>query len=111
MRRPVVVTGFGVLSPLGDSPAALHRALREGVDAAGRIEAFPVDGLPIDRGVELRGFDPARYLGEGNFRPLDRTGQLAACAARLALDDAGLAREELAAEGTREVALVVGSMY
>src|SRR6185295_10642965 len=81
--RRVVVTGMGVLSPLGDSPAALHRALCEGASHLAPIEGFAVEGLPMDRAVELRGFDPARYLGEGNFRPLDRTGLLAACAARL----------------------------
>jgi len=112
-QHTVVVTGLGVLSPLGDSPAELHRALCDGTDASGRVEGFPVDGLPVERAVELRGFDPARYLGDGNFRPLDRTGQLAACAARLALTDAGLRTEEPGAEddAKREIALVVGSMF
>jgi 3-oxoacyl-(acyl-carrier-protein) synthase len=109
MRRAVVITGIGVLSPLGDSAAALHRALCDGAAAVGPVEGFAVDGLPGARAVELRGFDPGRYLGaDGNFRPLDRTGQLAACAARLALDDAGW---DSAAVGERELALVVGTMY
>ncbi|HXT21133.1 MAG TPA: beta-ketoacyl synthase N-terminal-like domain-containing protein [Thermoanaerobaculia bacterium] len=112
MRRRVVVTGVGVLSPLGDSPAALHAALCEGARAGAShllpVEGFAVEGLPMGRAVELRGFDPARYLGEGNFRPLDRTGLLAACAARLALDDAGWSGDAVA---TGEVALLVGTMY
>jgi 3-oxoacyl-[acyl-carrier-protein] synthase II len=106
--QDVVVTGIGVLSPLGDSAAALHTALRDGVDALGPITAFPTDGLPRARGVELRDFDPARYLGDANFRPLDRTGLLAACAARLALVDAGLGEEDLSA---REVGLFVGTNF
>jgi 3-oxoacyl-(acyl-carrier-protein) synthase len=104
----VVVTGAGVLSPLGDSPAALHRALCAGTSVLGPVEGFAVDDLPVRRAVELRGFDPARYLGDANFRPLDRTGLLAACAARLALDDAGWSAERVAGA---ELALLVGTMY
>ena len=109
MQRRVVVTGIGVLSPLGDSAAALHRALCDGGAADGPVEGFAVEGLQAPRAVELRGFDPGRYLGaDGNFRPLDRTGQLAACAARLALADAGW---EVEAVREHELALTVGTMY
>jgi 3-oxoacyl-[acyl-carrier-protein] synthase II len=109
VRRRVVVTGIGVLSPLGDSAAALHRALCDGTTAAGPVQGFAVEGVAGARAVELRGFDPGHYLGaDGNFRPLDRTGQLAACAARLALADAGW---EVEAVRERELALTVGTMY
>jgi 3-oxoacyl-[acyl-carrier-protein] synthase II len=108
MRRRVVVTGIGVLSPLGDSATALHRALRDGTAAVATVEGFAADGLPARRAVELRGFDPARYLGDANFRPLDRTGLLAACAASLALGDAGWSAEAVVAG---ELALLVGTMY
>ncbi len=108
MRRSVVVTGVGVLSPLADSAAALHRALCDDRGALGPIEGFRVEGLPDARAVELRGFDPAHYLGEANFRPLDRTGLLATCAAQLALADAGWTPEMVV---PRELALFVGTMY
>ena len=112
MARDVVVTGLGVLSPLGDSAAALHRALCDAPGTPARhlapVEGFSAEGMPSARAVELRGFDPARYLGDANFRPLDRTGQLAACAARLALDDSGWSG---AAAAERELALIVGTVY
>jgi len=106
--RRVVVTGMGVLSPLGDSPAALHRALCAGASHLAPVEGFAVEGFSMNRAVELRGFDPARYLGDGNFRPLDRTGLLAACAARLALDDAGWTGDAVA---RGEFALLLGTMF
>ena len=86
--RRVVVTGAGVVSPLGDSPAALHGALCRGETGLGPLAAFAADGLPCRRASKVRDFDPARYLGKANFRPLDRTSQLAMVAAKLALDTA-----------------------
>ena len=107
MRAEVVVTGLGVVSPLGDSAAALHGALLAGRTAFAPISGFPVDGAGPREAAEVAGFDPARYLGDANFRPLDRTGLLAACAARLALADAGWG----AGAGPAELSLVLGTMY
>jgi 3-oxoacyl-[acyl-carrier-protein] synthase II len=107
MAARVVVTGLGVVSPLGDTPAALHEALVAGRSAAATptlLSAEQAAGLAV---AEVPSFDPARYLGDANFRPLDRTGQLAASAAALALADAGWTER---AEGA-ELALVVGTMY
>src|SRR5207249_1698043 len=95
VARDVVITGSGVLSPLGDSPAAVHAAL-VGDGAA----------PPAEYGVS--GFAAEAYLGERNLRPLDRPAQLLTCAAQLALRDAGWTPERLAAE---DVGLVVGTMF
>lgn len=106
--RRVVITGVGVLSALGDSPAAVHGALCRGESGLGAVTAFPIDGVPCRRAAEVRGFDPARYLGEGNFRPLDRTGRLAAAAAALALGAGGWDAER---RREREIGLVLGTMF
>ena len=53
-------------------------------------------------------FDPRTYLGDGNLRPLDRTGRLAVAASGLALDAAGWTAEERA---ETEVGLVLGTMF
>jgi|GEM_PF-67805 len=120
-RRPVVVTGAGVVSPLADSPAELFAALCRGEGALGPVEGFSVAELSSDGGsegngsgpipdlaAELRGFDPKAYLGKKNFRPLDRTGRLATVAADLALADSGWDAE---ARRQREVGLVLGTMF
>jgi 3-oxoacyl-(acyl-carrier-protein) synthase len=106
--RRVVVTGVGVLCPLGDSPAAVHAALVAGESGLAPVAAFATDGLPCRLAGEVKDFAPARYLGEANFRPLDRTARLAAVAAHLAFADAGL---PAAARGEREVGLVLGTMF
>jgi 3-oxoacyl-[acyl-carrier-protein] synthase II len=62
MRRSVVVTGAGVISPLADSPAGLHAALCEGRSALKPIELFPTDGIGCRQAGEIRPFEPRDYL-------------------------------------------------
>ncbi|MEO6195783.1 MAG: beta-ketoacyl synthase N-terminal-like domain-containing protein [Thermoanaerobaculia bacterium] len=113
MRRSVVVTGAGVLSPLADSPAGLHAALCAGRSGLKEIELFPLDGLSINgsgprRAGEIRPFEPRDYLGERNLRPIDRTSRLLLAAAQRALDESGWT-PELRAE--REVGLMLGTVF
>jgi 3-oxoacyl-(acyl-carrier-protein) synthase len=107
MARRVVITGAGLLTGLADSPKALHAAL-----CAGRTALRPVaPGGPLAPGCRLAApaaFAPEAYLGERNFRPLDRAGQLLACAAGLALADSGWSPEMLREQ---EVGLVAGTVF
>jgi 3-oxoacyl-[acyl-carrier-protein] synthase II len=91
-RRRVVVTGAGVVSPLGDSPAALHQALVAGERARKPIELFATDAIGCREAGEIRPFDAQAYVGERNLRPLDRTSRLLVVAAQLALADSGCAQ-------------------
>lgn len=116
-RRRVVVTGAGVVSPLGDSPAALHRALAAGTSARKPVELFETSGIGCHEAGEIRPFDPQAYVGERNLRPLDRTSRLLVVAAQLALADSGWAAGgQLRQTGTpggaaAEVGLVVGTTF
>ncbi|HSL84837.1 MAG TPA: beta-ketoacyl-[acyl-carrier-protein] synthase II, partial [Thermoanaerobaculia bacterium] len=53
--REVAITGAGVVSPLADSRAALHRALAQGRSAQRPVEAFELGAVPCRRGAELNG--------------------------------------------------------
>jgi 3-oxoacyl-[acyl-carrier-protein] synthase II len=108
VRRRVVITGAGALSPLGDTPKALHRALASGESALKPIELFPLDGLGPRRAGEIRPFEPQSYLGERNLRPVDRTSRLLLVAAQAALDASGWTPE---ARAEREVGLVLGTTF
>ena len=103
----VVVTGAGVLTTLGDSPAKLHEALldrRSGLRPVDWEEDPSLPTLPAGR----LDFDARRYLGNGNLRPLDRTSQLATATAGLALEAAGWTEE---ARRGHELGLVLGTMF
>ncbi len=106
--RRVVVTGFGVVSPLGDSPRELHGRLCAGACALAPIELFDVQDLPVTLGAEIPGFSARDYLGEGNLRPLDRTARLAASATERALADAGLSTED---RHRLSVGLILGTVF
>ena len=106
-RRRVVITGRGAITPLGDCPNEIHRALCEGRRGAAGIRGFDTGELPIHEAAEVD-FDPTRYFQGRNLRPIDRTGRLVIAAAQLTLDDAGWDEEALAA---REAGLVLGTMF
>jgi 3-oxoacyl-[acyl-carrier-protein] synthase II len=106
--RKVVITGMGVVSSLGDSPAALHRALHAGESGVRPIEWLSAHGLGCLLGGEVRDFVPQNYLGDRNLRPLNRIAQLTTAAAHLALESSGwtdVMRRE------REVGLALGTMF
>jgi 3-oxoacyl-(acyl-carrier-protein) synthase len=108
MERRVVITGIGVISPLGDSPVTLHTALCEGRSRLQPIARFNTDGLVCKQAHELSAFTPETYLGKKNFRALDRTSRLVTAAAKLALDQSGWSTEM---RHQYEVGLVLGTMF
>lgn len=108
MSRPVVITGRGVISSLGDAAAELHDSLCAGRSGLTEIELFDSSSFTCRTAGEIRGFDPKTYLGKKNFRPLDRTSRLVTAAASLALEDSGWSPE---ARADQPIGLVLGTMY
>ena len=106
----VAITGLGLLSSLGDDPNRFFEALLAGESGLGPLALFPrPEGTSESIRVgEVRAFEPERYLGERNLRPLDRTSRLLCSAAARALDDAALGNE---ARVGLDVGLVVGTTY
>lgn len=107
MRHRVVITGTGVVSPLGDRPRQFHDALCAGRSAVGPIELFATDEVPNVEAAELRDFDASEYI-EGNLRPLDRSSMLSTSAAALALADA---THDPRTDGAETTGFVLGTMF
>ncbi len=107
-QHRVVVTGIGVLSPLGDSPQALHHALCAGQSGQRQVDLFSTERMGNLLGGQVPQA-PESYLGSGaNVRPLDRTGRLVTAAVQLALTASGWTLEMRRAH---EVGLVLGTMF
>lgn len=85
----VVVTGIGVISPLGDKEK-LWKALLTGVSGVSRITRYDVSNLPVQIGGEIRDFDPTQFMDRKDARRMDRFAQFAVSAAKMSLDDANI---------------------
>jgi 3-oxoacyl-[acyl-carrier-protein] synthase II len=75
MKKTVVVTGIGVVSPLGSDVNTLWENLIHGISGIEPIEELK--GLPVTFGGPAKGFDPARYLGPKEIRHMDRYTHMA----------------------------------
>ncbi len=89
MRR-VVVTGIGMVTPLGTDRESSWQGLIEGRSGAGPITLFDASGLPVRFGCEVPDFDPEVALDRKTVRRTDRYTHLAVAAAREAVSDAQL---------------------
>jgi 3-oxoacyl-[acyl-carrier-protein] synthase II len=94
--RRVVVTGLGMVTPVGLDVESTWEALREGRGGVGPISLFQADTFPTRIAAELKGFRLARDLGEdaNRWAKHGRNTQVALAAASQAIDDAGLREGE-----------------
>lgn len=88
-HRRVVVTGLGVISPLGNDPDTMFSALMEGRSGIREVVTEGPKGPHTSIGASAE-FDPAHYL-QGRTDNLDRVSQFTIAAAGMAVKDAGLA--------------------
>ena len=85
----VVVTGLGLVTPVGTGTKRFWDALMEGASGAAEIAAFDASQLPVRIACEVRDFDPKDYITPREAGRMDRFAQIAVAAASLAWDDAG----------------------
>ena len=90
-RPRVVVTGIGVVSPLGIGIEDTWRRLVAGESGAGPITLFDADGFDVRVACEADAFDPSDFIAHRAARRMDRFAQMAVAAARMAMADAGVA--------------------
>ncbi|MDR1250601.1 MAG: beta-ketoacyl-ACP synthase II [Treponema sp.] len=102
MNRKVVVTGMGVISPIGNSVEEFGNALKTGKSGIGRITGFDTTGFDVTIAGEVKDFDPSQWLDKKDARKMSRFAQMAAAAASQALTGAGLLGDP-GAEGRRLV--------
>jgi 3-oxoacyl-[acyl-carrier-protein] synthase II len=89
--RSVVVTGVGVVSPIGIGREAFWSSLNNRTSGVRTITAFDTSGLPIHIGGEILDFDPKQYVRpRKSLKVMSREIQFAFTAADLAMADAGL---------------------
>jgi 3-oxoacyl-[acyl-carrier-protein] synthase II len=105
-RRRVVVTGMGILSPIGNSVDEAWKNAAAGVSGIGPIERFDTSDLPVTFGGEVRNFDPLEAFGPRESRRMDRLTHFAAEASRQAIEDSGFAVTD---ENCYDIGVIIGT--
>jgi 3-oxoacyl-[acyl-carrier-protein] synthase II len=96
--RRVVITGLGMVSPLGNDVQTSWSALLAGTSGAGEITAFDHTDYNVHFACELKDFDPTTWIERKASRRMDRFAQMILAAARQAEADSGV---EIAKEPDR----------
>ncbi|MEM7553150.1 MAG: beta-ketoacyl-ACP synthase II [Cyanobacteria bacterium P01_A01_bin.84] len=106
IRKRVVVTGVGAITPIGNTPALYWEGLLEGRNGIGEITAFEASRHSCRIAGEVKNFDPLEYLDKKDAKRMDRFSQFGVAAAKQAIADAKLVINDLNAE---QIGVVIGS--
>lgn len=90
MKRRVVITGMGAITPIGTGIPAFWDGLISGKSGVGPIQQFDTTGFSTTIAAEVLDFEPTDYMERKDARRMDRFTQFAIAGARMAVDDAGL---------------------
>src|SRR4051812_40357908 len=91
MRR-VVITGIGLLTPIGNDLESTWSALLAGKNGAGPITLFDTTNFSTTFGCEVKGWDPLQWLDKREVKHLDRFLQFGVAAGMAAVADAGFGK-------------------
>ncbi|HHT27824.1 MAG TPA: beta-ketoacyl-ACP synthase II [Firmicutes bacterium] len=95
MKRRVVITGLGAITPCGIGVDTFWAAMKTGKSGVGPITQFDAGRLSTRFAAEVKGFDPTEYMEHKEARRTARFAQFAVAAARMALDDARIDLEQV----------------
>jgi 3-oxoacyl-[acyl-carrier-protein] synthase II len=109
MKRRVVITGMGIVSPIGIGLEAYWDALCKGISGAARITLFDPEGYGTTFACEVKNFNPSPVVEAKEARRMERFTQFGMVAADHALRDAGLLRNGSRHEILDDVGVIVGS--
>jgi len=105
-RRRVVVTGLGLITPLGIGVEPTWKGLCAGQSGIGRITRFDPTGYAAQIAGEVKGFDPAAFIEKKEIKKMDVFIHYAVGASQMAVDDAGL---KVAPEEADRVGVYIGA--
>jgi 3-oxoacyl-[acyl-carrier-protein] synthase II len=95
MNRRVVVTGLGVVSPIGNSAPEFWQGIKEGRTGVGATTRCDVEKYPSKVSGEVKDFNPREYIDKKEARKMDIYSQFCTCAALEAVKDSGLKLEDM----------------
>jgi len=106
--RRIVVTGLGLVTPLGVGKDEFSRRLFKGDCAIAPVQAFDTHAVSSHLAAEVRDFTPRDFISVKNLRRMDKTSLLTSASSRLALSDAGIA---VTAENRDRIGILLGTAF
>jgi 3-oxoacyl-[acyl-carrier-protein] synthase II len=104
----VVVTGIGMVTPLGIGREEFSRRLFSGETGISEIKSFDTSKLSSHLGAEVTNFNPRDFISVKNMRRMDKISLMTAASARIALDDAGF---QITEANRDRVGIVFGTAF
>ncbi|OGT83410.1 MAG: beta-ketoacyl-[acyl-carrier-protein] synthase II [Gammaproteobacteria bacterium RIFCSPLOWO2_12_FULL_47_76] len=105
-KRRVVITGLGIISPLGNDVAETWENIRNGKSGIGLISHFDTSAFSVRIGGSIKNFDPARYITPKDIKKMDPFIHYGMAAGSQAIEDSGL---EVNEKNAHRVGVAVGS--
>ena len=96
--RRVVVTGLGLLSPVGNDLESSWDGVLSGRSGAGEITLIDHEGYPVHFACEVKDFDPSQFMDKRECKRVDRFVHFAVAVSKMAMADAGLEPKTLPPE-------------
>ncbi|MCW8985265.1 MAG: beta-ketoacyl synthase N-terminal-like domain-containing protein, partial [Thermoanaerobaculales bacterium] len=106
MSRRVVVTGVGLVSPLGIGTEPTWAGVIAGTSGVSTITRFDTSAYPVHIGAEVKGFESEKWIDPKEIRRFDLFIHFAVAATQMALENSGL---EITDENATRVGVVIGS--
>lgn len=106
MKRRVVVTGLGAVTPIGNSVQDFWTSVKKGTVGIGEITKFDTADYKVKLAAEVKGFDAKEHMDARAARRMEPFSQYAVAAAKEAFEDAGLNMEQ---EDAFRAGVIVGS--
>lgn len=106
MKRRIVITGLGVVSPIGVGKDVFSKALREGKSGVSKIEHFDTTDFTCKIAGYIKDFDPEPYIDKKKIKKTARFAQMGLVAASLAIEDSKL---DLSKEDLTRIGVVIGT--
>src|SRR3989338_2864769 len=108
MKRRVVVTGLGVISPIGNDIGTFWFSLLAGKSGIGMAKSFDVSAFDSRIAGEVKDFDPARYFDFKETKRMEKFAQYAAAASKEAVKDSRL---DLTIEDLTQIGVLIGWVW
>src|SRR5687768_10018949 len=98
MKRRVVITGLGLITPCGNNVQDTWAALMRGESGVGYIQKFDTERFPVKIAAEVKNFDPLSYIEKKEARRMGAFTHFAIAASDEAIQDSGLVIDDSNAE-------------